>query len=225
MKKIIINVILVSTLIYSMGNDDPFIAKTNIHALEHRISDNEKMHFLDGELALGYDLKKVFVSTHLEKNEEGFEKAEVRAFYSFATAPYWNGQLGIRKDFQENGKEYISLGIDGLYTYFIDTEAVLFISTNGLIEARLALEHEVMVTQKLMLMIGSEISVFSKGDENIEVGRGLSSSEFFLKIMYAVNKHIVPYVGIHSENKYFNTRDMSEEKDIFFYTIGIHSWF
>ncbi len=227
MKKIIISIMLFSIFAYSMDNDDPLIIKTSIHALEHRVSDNEKMNFLDGELSLGYDLSKVIFKTHIEQNEKELETGELRAVYSFATHPYWDVQMGIRKDFQENGKEYLSLGIDGLYPYLIDTEAVLFMNKDGLFQARLALEHEIMITQKLMLMLGSEIDVFSKNDENAEIGRGLSSSEVSLKLMYAINKQIIPYIGIHSENKYFTTREMSEgeEKDIFFYTIGIHSWF
>jgi len=231
MKKIIISLALFISLsvslLYAMGNDDPLIIKTNIHALEHRISDNEKVNFLDAEVAIGFDLNKVYIKTHLEKTKEKFEKAEVRVLYSFATDPYWNFQMGARKDFEENGKEYLSLGIDGLYPYNINTEAVLFISIDGLIHGRLALAHEMMITQKLALMIGSEINLYSKDSNDIGVGAGLGSSETFIKLMYLINKKFIPYIGIHSENKYFNSRDMSEddEKDIFFYTIGIHTWF
>lgn len=227
MKKIIITILLFTMIAYSMDNDDPLIMKTSIHALEYRVSDNEKVTFLDGEIALGYDLSKVYLRAHIEQNGEELETGVVRGIYSFATHPYWDAELGIRKDFEENGKEYLSLGLKGLYPYYIGTEAVLFVAENGLVQAQLALEHEIMITQRLMLMLGSEISVFSQDDEDIEVGSGLSSSELSFKVMYAITKKIIPYIGIHSENKYFNNREMSEdeEKDILSYTIGIHAWF
>ena len=227
MKKIIINIILFSIFAYSGGSDDPLIMKTSIHALEYRVSNNEEVTFLDGEIALGYDLSKVYLRAHIEQNGEELETGVVRGIYSFATHPYWDAELGIRKDFEENGKEYLSLGLKGLYPYMIGTEAVLFVTKDGLVQAQLALEHEIMITQRLMLMLGSEISVFSQDDEDIEVGSGLSSSELSFKVMYAITKKIIPYIGIHSENKYFKTKDMSEdgEQDILSYTIGIHAWF
>jgi copper resistance protein B len=203
-----------------MDNDDPLIIKTSIHSLEHRIGD-EKVDFLDMQIDMGYDLKKLVFKTHIEKGEEELEKAETRLSYSFATSPYWNFQLGIRKDFEENGKDYLSIGIDGLYPYYINTEAVLFIATDGLVEARLALEHEIMVTQKVMFMLGVEADVFSQDINDA----GFAKSEAFIKLMYGITKKIIPYIGIHTENKYFTKDEVSDENSNVFYTIGLHAWF
>lgn len=218
---IIITMILFSffSFTHSMDNDDPLIIKTSIHALEHRVGENENINFLDAQIDMGYDLKKIVFKAHLEQGEEEFETAETRLLYSIATDPYWNFQIGIRKDWQENGKDYVSIGVDGLYPYYIDTEAVLFVATDGLIQARLALEHEMMVTQKVIILAGVEADVLSTDDDGSFV-----QSEAFIKLMYGITKAFIPYIGIHSENQYFSKAD-AEAEDEFFYTVGIHAWF
>ena len=215
----IIATVVLASFTYSMEDDDPLVIKTSIHALEHRVGENENIDFLDAEIDMGYDLKKITFKTHLEKAEDEFETAETRLMYRFAIDPYWNFQLGIRKDFQEKGKDYFSVGIDGLYPYYIDTEAVFFVATDGLMQARLALEHEIMITQKVMLMAGVEADVFSNDDD------GFVQSEAFIKLMYGITKAFIPYIGIHFEDKYFTKDEESEEVDTVFYTIGLHAWF
>lgn len=219
MKNILIILMTLSAFTYSMTSDDPLIVKTSIHSLEYRMGE-ENINFLEAEVAMGYDLRKLIFKTELEQVEEKFTKAQTRLLYSIATDPYWNFQIGIRKDFEENGKEYASIGIDGLYPYYINTEAVLFVATDGLVEAKLTLEHEMMITQKAALMVGTAISAFSKNEEN----SGFASSESFVKLMYGITKKFIPYVGIVFEDSYF--RDKSDEPaGELFYTVGLHAWF
>jgi len=57
---------------------------------------------LSGQFWAGYDLEKLWIKTEFESVGGETEESELQALYSKAIAPYWDFQVGLRKDFEED---------------------------------------------------------------------------------------------------------------------------
>ena len=78
--------------------DNPVVTKVMFNQLEWRDIDNENSTVIDAQAWVGKDLDKFWLKADVEKQNGETEDAELQALYSRAIAPYWDLQLGVRKD-------------------------------------------------------------------------------------------------------------------------------
>lgn len=222
--------LVLSATVTAGGKDDPLTYKVMIDKLELRVTDGPDPWVLDADAWIGYDLNKFWFKTEVEHVDGDTEEAEVQFLYSRAIAPFWDFQVGWRRDIRPKpDRDFLALGFKGLAPYLFDVDAGLFFGESGQVGARLDAEYEYMFTQKLILSPEIELNAYSKNDEEVGIGSGLSDMELGLRLSYEIRREFAPYIGINWTKRFGQTADFAEEEgedtsDVQF-VVGIRVWF
>lgn len=228
-----------TTPAWSMSEHPPRFSKVLADQLELRDSDEGSVLGWDASAWYGSDLNKLYLATEGERlmdpdhrdEDTGTESAETRLAWNHAFAPYWDWQLGWRRDWQPDdpNRDWASLGIQGLAPYWFEVDAQLFLGEDGLSELRLEAEYELMLTQRLALVPEVEASFYGKDDDDLGIGDGLVAIESGLRLRYEIRRELAPYIGVHWEKQYGDTADKTraaggdpEEASL---VAGIYFWF
>lgn len=91
--------------------------------------------------------------------------------------------------------------------YQFDVDAGLFICESGQVNARLDVEYEYMLTQKLILSPEREINLYREDDAQTGIDSGLSDMELGLRLRYEVRREFVPYISVNRSRKFGQTAD------------------
>lgn len=211
-------------------NDDPILAKLMIDQLELRDTGGDNPRVLEAGVWSGRDLQKIWLKADLERVGGHTEEAGLQALYSHAIAPYWDLQVGVRKDFRPDPKRsWAVLGLQGLAPYFFEVDAALFVGESGRTGLRVSAEYELLFTQQLILSPELEFDAYGQNDADHGTGSGLSDVQAGLRLRYEMRREFAPYVGLNWNRKYGNAADYARQErepvhDSQF-VIGIRAWF
>jgi copper resistance protein B len=164
---------------------------------------------LDGWI--GGDVNKLWLKSEGEIADGETEQAEFWALYSRNVSTFWDAQIGIRHDTQPTSTTYLTAGFSGLATYFIETEAHLFLSEEGDLSARLRREHDLLLTQRLIIQPYVETNLFAQDVPDQEVGAGLANAEIGLQARYEITRKFAPYVDVRYERKFGETSSIAKK--------------
>lgn len=216
--------------VFAAGADDPLLYKVMIDKLEVRNTDGSNPLVLDADAWVGYDLNKLWLKTEVEYVDDGAEEAEIQFLYSRALAPFWDFQVGWRRDIKpEPSRDFLALGFRGLAPYLFDVDAEVFVGESGQLGARLDAEYEYLFSQKLILSPEVEINLYSKDDKEVGIGSGLSDMELGLRLRYEVRREFAPYIGVNWTKIFGQTADFAREEgektDDVQIVAGVRIWF
>ena len=194
--------------------DDPLLTLFMLEQLEYRDADEDNPAALSGQFWAGYDLDKLWIKAELERSDGVTEEAELQALYSKAIAPYWDFQMGLRKDFQPSdeqipSRDWVVVGFQGLAPYFFEVDTALFLGESGRSALRLEAEYEMLLTQRLILSPEIELNIYGQNDPLTGVGSGLSDIQAGLRLRYEIKREFAPYIGINWSKKFGNTAHYS----------------
>lgn len=234
MKKSLLFLVLI-LIIPTLGvagekSDDPVLTKVMLNQLELQITDGDDLLVWDGEVWIGRDLNKFWFKSSGEYVDSKTENAEIQALYSRAIAPFWDLQLGWRRDIRPTPtRDWLTVGLKGLSPYFFDIDMALFVGESGRTAARFQAEYEIMLTQKLVLVPEIEMNLYGKNDPSVGIGTGLSDIEAGLRLRYEIRREFAPYIGINWMKMYGNTADYARDEgtdvsDVQF-LLGVRAWF
>ncbi len=202
-----------------------------IDRLEYRAVDGRDGFAWEAQAWTGGDTDRFVLSTEGE-GEFGHqpETLEVSAFWHRAIDPYFNLELGVRHDFHPAPQRtYAVAGIAGLAPYWIEVDAQLLISNKGDVHARIEAEHDMRLTQKLILQPAIEIDIAMQDVPELDIGGGIEKIELGARLRYQVNRKLAPYVGVHWERKLGGTanfaRAAGEKISGVSLLFGIRTWF
>ena len=184
----------------------------------------------DGDAWFGGDIDKLWLKAEAE-GEWGkrLESAEVQALWSHAIDPWFDVQAGIRADLRPDTRTYVAVGVQGLAPYWIEVDAAAFLSDKGNVTARIEAEHDVRITQRLVLQPRAEIELALQDVPEQQVGAGLSTVELGARLRYQIRPELAPYVGLSFERATGDTRRLrrleGEEEGGVNLLVGIRAWF
>src|SRR5205814_9984729 len=112
------------------------------------------------------------------------DQMEFQALWSHALDPWFNLQTGIRFDAEPRTRGRLVLGVDGLAPYWWEVNAATFVSDKGDVTARAEAEHDLRITQKLILQPRAEFNFALHDIPEERVGSGLSSIEVGARLRY-----------------------------------------
>ena len=209
--------------------DDPVLTKLMLDQLEIHNADGKNPLTWDAEAWIGKDINKLWFKTEGERVDGKTEDFELQALYSRAIAPFWDFQVGLRKDFQPESREWGVFGLKGLAPYFFETDIALFAGKNGRTAARLQTEYELLFTQKTILTPEIEVNLYGKDDRAVGVGSGLSDVSVGLRLRHEIKPEFAPYIGIEWTKKFGNTADFARDEGVDVsdtqFVAGIRAWF
>ncbi|WP_407924926.1 copper resistance protein B [Schauerella aestuarii] len=156
----------------------------------------------DGDFWAGNATDKLWIKSEAERTGGQTEGAKVEAYWSHAISPFWDAQVGARRDFGAGVKRnWAALGVQGTAPYGIETEITAFAGASGRSQLYLHGEHDVALTQKLILTPELEANLFGKNDKAFGVGAGLSDVQATLTLRYEVTPRLAPYIGVEVDRK------------------------
>lgn len=213
--------------------DDPLLFMLSVDKLEMRASKGSNPTKWDLDAWAGYDLNKLWIKSEGEAKDGTLEEWELQFLYDRAVAPNWDLQVGIRRDmYQTPGKpdrNWLAAGFHGLAPYFIEIDTALFLGEDGHTAFRFKAEHEIMLTQRLVLVPELEIDAYGRKDDATETGSGLAESELSLRLKYEFVREFAPYIGVSLDTKHGQTADFAREEgedvSTFRVVTGVSFWF
>ena len=211
-------------------NDDPWLAMLVVDQFEMRTGSGDDPLAWEAEGWLGKDLHKLWLKTDGEYINGSVEEMDLQALYSRAISPFWDLQLGWRRDIRPSpDRDWLAFGFKGLAPYYFDVDAAVFLGDEGRTAARLQLEYEFMFTQRLILVPELELNFYGKDDPAVGIGSGLSDIEAGLRLRYEIRREFAPYIGVSWTNLYGRTADYAREEgedaEDFRFVAGIRFWF
>jgi copper resistance protein B len=213
------------------STSDTFSHMVLIDQLEWRQNKGHDAIAWSGKAWFGGDIDRVLIRSEGEAETGGaVEKAEVRALWSHAIAPYFNLEAGVRQDLEAGPRRtHATIGVDGMLPYWIELEAALFVSHKGEVLARAELSHDMRITQALILQPSAEFNLSAQDIPQLGIGSGLSDMELGLRLRYAPQPEFAPYIGVHWERKFGDTasyaRAAGEGVSATSFVAGVRFWF
>lgn len=200
--------------------------------LEYRSNEGAPFSLWDGQAWWGGDKDKLWLKTEGEYSfdEDAFEDAEVQALWSRAFARYFDIQAGVRHDFAPDGdRTFGVLGVQGIAPYWFEVDAAAFVSDDGDVSARVELEYELLLTQRLVLQPRTELNFAVQDVPENGVGSGLSTAEIGARLRYEIKREFAPYVGVSWERAVGETTDFAraegEDPSSVSFVAGVRFWF
>ena len=202
-----------------------------IDRLEYRASSGRDGYAFETQAWTGGDIDR-FVLDVAGEGEFGHdpEALELSALWRHAIDPYFNFELGARHDFHPAPqRSYAVAGISGLAPYWIEVRGQFLLSNKGDAHARIELEHDMRITQKLILQPALEVDFAFQDVSALDIGSGFEKFELGARLRYQVGLRFAPYVGVHWERKLGETaaiaRSHGDGTSAVSAVFGIRTWF
>ncbi len=198
--------------------------------LEYRTREGKDGYLWDLQGFTGGDIDKLWLKSEGEGTfGEKPESAEVQALWSHAVDPWWDLQLGLRHDFAGPDRSHAVIGVQGLAPYEFEIDAALFLSDKGEVTARIEVELDQRITQRLILQPRGELNLSAQDVPELGIGAGLDQAELGLRLRYEVSRQFAPYLGVEYERKFGQSgryaRAAGENAGVTSVVAGVRLWF
>lgn len=179
--------------------------------LEFLANGDEQEIALDTKGWIGRDRDRVWFRAEGDGDDERVGEAQVHVLYGRQVSRWWDLVSGIRQDFRPGpAQTWAAVGIQGLAPYWFEVEATGYVGADGRTHARLELEYELLLTNRLIAQPLAEIELFGKSDPERGIGGGLSSTDLGLRVRYEFKRELAPYAGVVWRNKWGKTADFAK---------------
>jgi copper resistance protein B len=159
---------------------------------------------------IGTDLDRLWLRTEGEREDGRTDSAFAEALYGRAIARWWDLVIGVRNDFQPGPLQtWAAIGVQGLAPYRFEIEATAYVGDSGRTHARIEVEYELLLSNRLILQPQIETELYAENDPARGIGSGLSTVEFGLRLRYEVRREFAPYLGVVWSRKFGDTADFA----------------
>lgn len=168
----------------------------------------------DSRSWIGGDVHRIFVRTEGDAVDGALDAAEAHLLYGRSISPWWDVVAGVRFDARPKPSHtWFAAGIQGMAPQFLDVQATMYLGTSGHVAARLEVEHDMLLTQRLVLQPLVELSLSGSDDPDRGIGAGLSTAEVGFRFRYEFKREVAPYAGIVWHRKLFGTGDFARQRN------------
>jgi copper resistance protein B len=213
--------------------EPPLIYGFRVERLEYRAGGDTNAYAWDVDGIVGSDEWKLRWQSMAEYAIEGsaFDRLENQLLLQLPISTFFDIKGGVRYDSPKGpDRLYGVLGIQGLAPLWFEIDADLFLSEKGNLSARLDVDYDFLLTNRLIFTPTAEFDVSFSDDPEIGVGTGLTKMELGVRLRYELlDRSLAPYIGIHYEQLYGSTKDFaSAEGDLVegtFFVVGVRLLF
>jgi copper resistance protein B len=179
----------------------------------------------EGEGWIGTDKNKFYWKTEGERLNGEMEEAELQLLYSRYISEFWDFQVGVRQDFVPRATTFAVIGLQGTAPYMIEVDVALFISDDGDVSARLELEYDILVTNKLVASPYLTLDFSANKVANRSLGTGLTEVETGLQVRYLITRDFAPFVDFRYSRLIGETANLAkaegEDRGAFRILLGV----
>lgn len=157
---------------------------------------------------IGTDLDRVWLRSEGEHSGGRTHAADLEVLYGRSVSPWWDVVAGVRHDFKPgDAQDFVAIGVQGLAPYKFEIEATAYIGQAGRTAARVEVEYEALLTNRLVLQPLVELNFHGKDDPARGIGTGLGTTEAGLRLRYEFSRRFAPYIGVTREWSFGRTAD------------------
>ncbi|MEO8367070.1 MAG: copper resistance protein B [Pseudoxanthomonas sp.] len=188
--------------------EDPWVAVLRVDQLE---TDQDHALGVNFRASLGGSYDKLLLRIEAEKPRDERSDGDAELLWSHATGPWWDRVIGLRSDFGSGpSRQWLVLGVVGLAPYKFEIEATAYVGASGRFAARVEGEYEILLTNRWILQPKLEANLYGKEDADNGIGKGLSDTEFGLRLRHEFSPQFAPYFGYVWSRKFGDTADLVE---------------
>jgi copper resistance protein B len=196
-------------------------------AVEWRGGDEDQLSW-DLNVWYGDDYDKVWFKSEGEVADD--DETRLELLWDRVIARWWSVQAGIRHDLNEGpSRTWAAVGVQGTAPYWFEVEATAYVADEGRTALRVAVDYELLLTQRLILEPALELNMYGKHDAANGIGSGVSNSEIALRLRYEVKRELAPYVGVAWTRLYGDTAELARAQqmnvDELQWLLGLRAWF
>jgi copper resistance protein B len=185
---------------------------------------------VDSKGWVGRDRDRLWFRAEGGRHKGRAEEAEAHVLYGRQVSRWWDMVAGVRQDSRPGpAQTWAAIGVQGLAPYWFDVEATAYVGASGRTQARLEVEYELLLTNRLVAQPLIEIQAFGKSDPERGVGAGLSTTDAGVRFRYEIRRELAPYVGITWKRRYGKTADLAkaagESTSSARFVTGVRVWF
>lgn len=144
---------------------------------------------------VGGDFNRLWYQLDTERRGGRTEAAELQLLYGRYIAPFWDAQIGLRRDERPDGRDYLALGVRGLAPYAFDVDLKLFVRDDGKVFARTRFENEFLLTNRFIVTPSAGLE-WSASDIDATVRRGAYQADLGVQARYEFNRRVAPYMSL-----------------------------
>jgi len=184
----------------------------------------------NGRAWIGSDMNRLWLRTEGSRNDGRTDSADLEVLAGHSVAPWWDVVAGIRHDFRPgDAQDFAAIGIQGLAPYKIALDATAYVGQGGQTAARVDLEYEGLLTNRLILQPHVELNLYGQDDPGRGIGSGLSTVDAGLRLRYEITRRFAPYIGVVHERAFGGTarlrQDKGEDSRDTRFVAGVRLWF
>jgi copper resistance protein B len=166
---------------------------------------------LDSRGWVGRDRDRLWLRAEGDTERDRVGEAQAHLLYGRQISRWWDIVAGIRQDFRPGPPQtWAAVGIQGLAPYWFEVEATGYVGASGRTHAKIEVEYELLVTNRLVVQPLVEVELVGKSDPERGMGAGLSTTDAGFRVRYEIRREFAPYVGVTWSTKWGETADFAE---------------
>jgi copper resistance protein B len=159
-----------------------------------------------GQAWIGTDSDRLWLRTEGRRDDGRTQAAELEAMYGRPVSRWWDLLVGVRHDFEPGAsQDFAAIGITGIAPYKFEVQATAYLGSGGRSAARVEVEYETLLTNRLILQPMVEAEFSGKADTRRGIGSGLTTVETGLRLRYEIVRRFAPYLGLSYERAFGDT--------------------
>lgn len=165
----------------------------------------------EARASFGSDVDRFALATEGERSDAAnASRAEVEALYSRTVTDFFDVEVGARHDYSPDPeRSFAVVRLVGLAPYWVHVDAAAFLSDEGEASARLKLQSEVRITQRLLLIPRIETNASAQDVAERRIGSGIDDVDAGFRLAYEVRRELAPYVGASWHRLFGDTADFA----------------
>lgn len=213
--------------------DPPLIYGVRLERLEYWAGADTDVVAWDGDAMVGSDEWKLRFQSlgEYDITDSAFERLESQLLVQRPISNFFDIVGGVRYDSPKGpDRLYGVLGVHGLAPLWFEVDADLFLSQKGNFSARIDVDYDFLITNRLILTPTGEFDLSFSDDQEIGVGTGLTKIELGLRLRYEViDRSVAPYIGVHYQQLFGSTKTFAQQEgdlvDGLFFVAGVRLLF
>jgi copper resistance protein B len=161
-----------------------------------------------GQAWIGTDTDRLWLRSEGRRDDGRTQAAEIEAMYGRPVSRWWDLLVGVRHDFKPGAsQDFAAIGVTGIAPYKFEVQATAYAGSGGRTAARLEVEYETLLTNRLILQPMLEAEFSGEADAARGIGSGLTTMETGLRLRYEIVRRFAPYVGVSYERAFGGTAE------------------
>lgn len=210
--------------------DEHPLGTLRLNRLEHSKADTNSNDF-EAQVRYGYDYQGLLLNFEGSYTDAASQNQTAELLYRHAISGFWDIVTGLRHDLNEENnvnheRNWLAFGIQGLAPYWFEVEATLFVGNAGQSAIKFNANHDLLITQVVILQARTQANLYSKRDDEFLNGSGFADALAGLRLRYEINRQFAPYFGLEWTGKFGDTADFyPSQRHETHYLLGLRCWY